>query len=129
MNGQAELASFMVDEVEYPPLSEGVFHLISAHEVVPNWRLYPVYVALCGEMVETANLAETRNSSVSAGADPPRARQHLEATTRGARAVRSAVDLGRVTQRTWHNRHGKRSVSSARLAVSRMWNRLASRRC
>ncbi|MGH3997532.1 MAG: hypothetical protein ACRDTJ_08730 [Pseudonocardiaceae bacterium] len=45
-------------EVEHP-LPEGVFHLISAHEVVPKWRLHPAYVALCGERVETAWMSET----------------------------------------------------------------------
>ncbi|MGH3972252.1 MAG: hypothetical protein ACRDS9_02845 [Pseudonocardiaceae bacterium] len=63
MNGQVELASFMessaVDETTERSLPEGVFHLISAHEVVPNWHLDPVYVALCGEVVETSSLAET----------------------------------------------------------------------
>jgi hypothetical protein len=29
-------------------------HLISAHEVVPQWRLYPTYTAECGELVESA---------------------------------------------------------------------------
>ncbi|MGH8965163.1 MAG: hypothetical protein ACRDXB_07505 [Actinomycetes bacterium] len=35
-----------------------MFHLISAHEVVPNCHLTPVYVALCGEEVETASNLE-----------------------------------------------------------------------
>lgn len=34
----------------------GVFHLISAHEVVPRWALHPVFTALCGARVESATV-------------------------------------------------------------------------
>ena len=35
-------------------LSEGVFHLISTHDVVPErWCLFPTYVALCEALVRT----------------------------------------------------------------------------
>lgn len=37
----------------------GVFHLISAHEVVPRRCLHPTYTALCGALVETSSMAET----------------------------------------------------------------------
>jgi hypothetical protein len=41
-------------------LAEGVFHLISAHEVVPErWRLHPVYVALCGAPVQAGSVEGT----------------------------------------------------------------------
>lgn len=35
------------------------FHLISAHEVVPGYHLTPVYVALCGALVDTSEMPET----------------------------------------------------------------------
>lgn len=34
----------------------GVLHLVSACETVPNGRLSPTYVALCGELANTAEL-------------------------------------------------------------------------
>ncbi|MGH3901739.1 MAG: hypothetical protein ACRDTA_26485 [Pseudonocardiaceae bacterium] len=40
-------------------LPQGVFHLISSHEAVWTGRVYPVYVALCEERVETSHMAET----------------------------------------------------------------------
>ncbi|MGH3693871.1 MAG: hypothetical protein ACRDRX_07765 [Pseudonocardiaceae bacterium] len=43
-------------------LPEGVFHLISAHEVAPErwrWRLSPTYVAVCGARVQAGSLEGT----------------------------------------------------------------------
>jgi hypothetical protein len=46
--------------VEHPQPSESLFHLISAHEVVPsNWHLHPTYTALCGARVESGSLEGT----------------------------------------------------------------------
>jgi hypothetical protein len=47
-------------QVEHPQPSESLFHLISAHEVVPlNWRCQPTYTAVCGVEVEASSLAGT----------------------------------------------------------------------
>lgn len=40
-------------------LPEGVFHLISSHEVVWTHRVYPAYVALCGQRVESSGMVGT----------------------------------------------------------------------
>jgi hypothetical protein len=46
-------------EAEHPAPG-GVFHLISAHEVVPtNWHFHPTYTAMCGALVETSSLPGT----------------------------------------------------------------------
>ncbi len=41
------------------PLPEGVFHLLSAHDLAARWRLNPTYVALCGALVDGASLEGT----------------------------------------------------------------------
>ncbi|MGH3807403.1 MAG: hypothetical protein ACRDRU_12380 [Pseudonocardiaceae bacterium] len=42
-------------------LAAGMFHLISAHEVLPEtWCFHPTYFALCGAQVASASLAGTR---------------------------------------------------------------------
>jgi hypothetical protein len=63
-----------------------VFHLISAHEVVPNWHLHPTYVAMCGQQVAT--------SSMSAEADCPDClREAIRQNRRAGVDADGAVDL------------------------------------
>ncbi len=66
----------------------GVFHLISAHEVVPNHRLYPRYVSLCGVIVETSRLSGTDCPNECECEDPGNMACCLA-------CVRAAIDLNR----------------------------------